>query len=60
MWSDLLAAVGLMLVLEGVFPFLNPQGLRRTLAEMNKLTDQTLRTVGLISMLGGLALLYFR
>ncbi len=28
MWDDLLAALGLMLVLEGILPFLNPGALR--------------------------------
>ncbi|MCZ6576609.1 MAG: DUF2065 family protein, partial [Gammaproteobacteria bacterium] len=30
MWRDLGAAVALLLVLEGIFPFINPSGMRRT------------------------------
>ena len=30
--TDLLAALGLFMVLEGIAPFLNPQGLKRALA----------------------------
>jgi len=58
MWHDLLVAVALMLVLEGVFPFVNPGGLRRTLAAIHQLSDHQLRFIGLTSMLLGLVLLY--
>lgn len=56
-WSDFGAAVALLLVLEGLLPFLSPQALRRTLAEIARLDDRTLRTIGLISLLAGLGLL---
>jgi len=58
MWNDLLAAVALVLVLEGILPFLNPQGLRKTLLTMSQLDDRTLRWIGLISMTAGVGLLY--
>jgi uncharacterized protein YjeT (DUF2065 family) len=58
-WSDLLAALALYLVLEGIMPFLNPAALRRALASFAKLGDGQLRVLGLLSMLAGLALLYF-
>jgi len=57
-WSDLGAAFALYLVLEGVFPFLNPQGLKRTLTAMSQLENASLRIFGLISMLAGLTLLH--
>jgi uncharacterized protein len=56
-WGDLLAAVALLLVLEGLMPFLAPEALRRTLTEIVRLDDRTLRTIGLLSLLAGLALL---
>jgi uncharacterized protein len=59
MWSDLLAAFGLMLVLEGILPFLNPRALRQTLLQITQLEDRVLRFVGLISMALGLLVLYF-
>lgn len=59
MWHDLLAAFGLMLVLEGILPFLNPQGVRQALLQMAQMNDRVLRIVGLGSMLMGLILLYF-
>ena len=58
MWNELLAAFGLMLVLEGILPFLSPGRLRQTLLQMAKLEDRALRLVGLASMLLGLLVLY--
>jgi len=59
MWNDLLAAIALLLVMEGILPFLNPRALRATLQQMLKLDDRALRLIGLGSMLLGLALLYW-
>ncbi|KPK68748.1 MAG: hypothetical protein AMJ84_10655 [Acidithiobacillales bacterium SM23_46] len=58
MWRDLGAALALMLVLEGILPFLSPAGLRRLIASVNELSDGQLRAAGLVSMAAGLALLY--
>lgn len=58
MWRDLGAALALMLVLEGIFPFVNPGAVRRTLQALSEIPDQPLRLVGLTSMLIGLVLLY--
>ena len=58
-WSDLGAALALYLVLEGIFPFLNPQGLKRRMLAMSQLDNAPLRVFGLVSMLSGLALLHF-
>lgn len=57
MWRDLGAALALLLVLEGMLPFINPGALRRALAAMNELSDGQLRVVGLASMLLGLLFL---
>ncbi|MEM7255388.1 MAG: DUF2065 domain-containing protein [Pseudomonadota bacterium] len=46
-----------MLVLEGLMPFLNPSGLRRTLVMVSQMNDNTLRWIGLGSMLIGAVLL---
>ena len=58
MWTELLAAFGLMLVLEGILPFLNPRALRQTLLQLVQLNDRVLRFVGLASMTLGLLVLY--
>jgi uncharacterized protein YjeT (DUF2065 family) len=57
-WHDLLAAFGLMLVIEGILPFLNPRAVRHTLLLMIQTEDRVLRLAGLGSMLSGLLLLY--
>ena len=57
-WRDLWAAFALYLVLEGLVPFANPAGMRRTLAALSKLDDRTLCIFGLVSMIAGALLLY--
>ncbi|MEE9141618.1 MAG: DUF2065 domain-containing protein [Gammaproteobacteria bacterium] len=58
-WADLLSALGLMMVLEGLMPFANPSGTRRTMAMLSQTDDGKLRIFGLISMVVGVALIYF-
>ena len=58
-WSDLLAALALVFVIEGMLPFLNPQSLRRMLVTVAQMDDRTLRITGLVSMACGLLLLYW-
>ena len=58
MWHDLWVAMALLLVIEGVWPFLSPAGMRRALLSVAAQDDRSLRTAGLVSMLAGLALLY--
>ena len=58
-WSDLFAALALYLVLEGIMPFLNPQGVKRLMLTLASLADRQLRLMGLVSMGIGLTLLYF-
>jgi uncharacterized protein len=56
--SDLLAALGLFLVLEGIAPFINPQFVKRALARLLQAQDRELRIAGLGSMLVGVIILY--
>ncbi|MCG8435586.1 MAG: DUF2065 domain-containing protein [Gammaproteobacteria bacterium] len=58
MWTDLLAALALVFVIEGILPFLNPDGMRKTMLAVYQLDNKTLRIIGFISMMGGLLLLY--
>jgi hypothetical protein len=51
-------ALGLMLVLEGLMPFLMPQAWRDTFKRMIELKDGQLRFIGLFSLLGGCLLMY--
>ncbi len=57
-WGDLWAAIALLLVLEGLLPFLSPPFYKRNLAQLLQLPDRTLRLLGLGSMGLGLVLLY--
>ncbi len=58
-WSDLLAALALVLIIEGLLPFAGPQSLKKTLVLVLQMDDRTLRTLGLASIIIGLLLLYF-
>ncbi len=57
-WSDLLAALAILCVIEGVMPFINPPGMKRLLAKLAALEERELRLGGLFSMLIGLAILF--
>ena len=58
MWQDLMAAGALVLVLEGVLPFLNPERYRTLMMQLLKLDNRQLRVFGLGSMLVGVLALY--
>lgn len=58
MWNELWVAMALMLVLEGIIPFLSPEALRRMLVTVLQMDDRSLRIAGLVSMLAGVGLLY--
>jgi uncharacterized protein YjeT (DUF2065 family) len=51
-------ALGLVLVLEGLFPFVSPGGWRRTFMRLLQMHDGQLRFFGLCSVLLGLLLLW--
>jgi uncharacterized protein YjeT (DUF2065 family) len=50
-------AFGLMLVLEGILPFMAPQAWRQTFRRLIGFSDGQLRFMGLVSMLGGLIMI---
>jgi uncharacterized protein YjeT (DUF2065 family) len=56
--SDLLAALGLLLVIEGVLPFAAPALWRDGFRRVLELSDGQLRFIGAASMLGGVFLLW--
>lgn len=57
MWESLLIAIALMLILEGVLPFLSPQTWREAFRKIIEIDDHQIRFIGLTSMLVGLMLL---
>ena len=58
MWHDLMAASALVLVLEGMLPFLSPARYRMVMAQVLALGDGALRRLGLLSMIAGVLVLY--
>jgi uncharacterized protein YjeT (DUF2065 family) len=57
MGTTFLMALALMLILEGVLPFLAPNLWRDTFRRITQMTDGQIRFVGLSSMLVGLLIL---
>jgi uncharacterized protein len=57
MTSTLLLAFALMLVLEGLMPFVAPAAWRETFSRLVQLTDGQIRFIGLTSMIIGLILI---
>lgn len=58
MWNELLVALALVLVIEGILPFVNPNGMRRAWAALAEMDNRSLRGTGLLSMGIGVLLLY--
>ncbi len=57
-WGRLIEALALMMVLEGLLPFLSPGRLREALLLVVRMDDRSLRLLGLTSMVLGVLLLY--
>ncbi|HEY7775240.1 MAG TPA: DUF2065 domain-containing protein [Kineobactrum sp.] len=57
-WQVLPVALALVLVIEGVLPFLSPRRWRQMVINVAQLEDRLIRNVGLGSMLLGLVILY--
>ena len=58
-WGDLGAAVALMLIIEGIMPFINPGTFRQMLEMVSKMEERSVRTLGAIWIGLGIALLYW-
>lgn len=58
MWEQIGIAIALLLVIEGIIPFLSPDGWRKTLRAISEMPDEKVRLIGLISMIFGVILLY--
>jgi len=53
MWELILLALALMFVIEGIFPFINPQAYKKFMLQFTKMSDNSLRRVGLSMMVIG-------
>ncbi|WP_455196703.1 DUF2065 domain-containing protein [Kaarinaea lacus] len=58
MWHDLLLALALLLVLEGLLPFLSPAGFKQAMQMIGQMNEKQLRISGLVSMMAGVLLMY--
>ena len=58
MWESILPALALVLVIEGMLPFLSPKSWRDAMMQAAQLPDNVLRSLGFISMLAGVVILY--
>ena len=57
MWHELAVAFCLLLVVEGIIPFVSPGRWRQMLLMLDQVDDNTMRMIGLGSMLTGTVLL---
>ncbi|OQW42848.1 MAG: hypothetical protein A4S08_10905 [Proteobacteria bacterium SG_bin4] len=57
MWENFLNAIALMLIIEGMLPFLSPQAWREAFKRLIETSDNQIRFIGLTSMMVGVMLL---
>ncbi|CAN7474498.1 DUF2065 domain-containing protein [Acidovorax sp. LjRoot129] len=57
--ESLWAALALVLVIEGLLPFLSPQAWRRAVGQIAQLQDGQIRFFALLAILAGLAMFWF-
>ena len=57
MWTDILTAVALMLVIEGLLPFISPNAFRSAMQSIVSRDNNTMRIIGLSSMIAGVLIL---
>ena len=57
MWQDLWSALALVMVIEGVMPFVAPDKYKDALASLQGMKSSQLRIIGGASMIAGLLLL---
>ncbi|HSW14685.1 MAG TPA: DUF2065 domain-containing protein [Solimonas sp.] len=56
-WSELARAIALVMVIEGIMPFVAPARWRQMMLSVMQLDSRAIRVIGLLSMLAGLLLL---
>lgn len=57
-WQVLPVALALVLIIEGMLPFLSPRRWRQMIVSVAQMDDRVIRNIGLGSMLLGLFMLY--
>jgi hypothetical protein len=56
-WADLWSALALVLILEGLIPFVSPRGYKNMVQQMSAMPEKMLRNVGLVLIFCGLVAL---
>lgn len=56
-WNDLVTGIALLLIFEGIMPFMFPDTWRKFLSKVNGLSDRQIRTIAVFSFIIGLLLL---
>ncbi len=57
-WTEILTALALVFVIEGMLPFISPAKYRQMVSEITRLSDNHIRNIGLVIMVAGLLLLF--
>ena len=58
-WIDLWTALALVLIIEGILPFISPEAFKRYVISLQELTNASIRRFGLVMMIIGLLTLIF-
>ena len=58
-WGDLLAALALVMIIEGLVPFIRPRGYKNTMQQLTSMPESTLRGIGFGMILCGVVYMYF-
>lgn len=57
-WQGLGVGIAFYLILEGILPLFNPKGLKQTLIHLLEMNENSLRTIGALSIILGVVMLY--
>jgi uncharacterized protein YjeT (DUF2065 family) len=57
MWHEIIVALCLVVIIEGILPFLSPRYWRTMMINVARMNDRALRIMGLVSMLVGVGVL---
>lgn len=58
MWQEILTAVSLFLIIEGMVPFVSPNFYRKAVVKIAQMDDNRLRLIGLTVASIGIVILY--
>ena len=58
-WQDFGTALALMLIFEGISPFIMPVRMRKLASLVQQADDNSIRVIAMLSMISGLILLFW-